>query len=502
MPTESAPVLRVEGLTKRFGSVVACERVDLSLHPRRIHGILGENGAGKTTLMRMLVGLHTPDAGTIEIDGQPCEISNPVDAATHGIAMVHQHLSLVEPLTVWENVALGDNHRLDPAQTRDDVVRLGERYGLPVDPNAVVADLPIGLRQRVEILKSLRRDPRVLILDEPTAMLTPDEAHELFGAIKQLVEEGDRTVALVSHRLDEVIEATNDITVLRRGVVIERTASTDATADSLALAMIGTRPVALKVRTATASTGRVVLRISDAVVAGVEGQRQLDHLNLTLNAGEIVGMAGIENNGQHELIDVLSSLRSLDGGQIRLDNNEVETGSPGAMEAAGIAVIPADRRDSGVVLEMSVAENLALSDTPIAGRLGLIDLDAMRTSAEALIDEYGIDCVGPDAPMWSLSGGNQQRVVLARELCRNPKVLIAAYPTRGLDVGAVAFLNEQLLAAAARGLAVLLVSNETDELLTLATRIVVMFNGSVIGELTGDERDRTRLGLLLGGRTS
>ncbi len=495
------PVVAVEGLTKRYGEVIACDRVDLDLHHGRIHGILGENGAGKTTLMRMLVGLVLPDAGTIAIDGKRCTITDPIDAAAHGIGMVHQHLSLVDALTVWENVALGDDQRLDREHTCALVAEISRRYGLEVNPYAVVADLPVGIRQRVELIKCLRRDPRVLILDEPTSLLTPEESRQLFAALRTVVDSEDRTVALVSHRLDEVLEATDDITVMRRGRVVDRIDTADTDAAELANAMVG-RSVIWRGEERTLPDEpdpTPILEIRGATVVDDIGHRPLDAFDLSVGAGEIVGVAGIDGNGQTELVDVMSSLTPLSDGSVVVDGVEVPTGRAGAMTDAGIGVIPADRHDSGVVLEMTVAQNLAMVDIAHRARFGIVHRADIDDRAGALIDEYDIDCAGPDAPMWSLSGGNQQRVVLARELSRGPRVLIAAQPTRGLDVGAIEYLNAQLRAAADRGVGVMLISAEIDEVLDLSSRIAVIFGGTIIGGMPRGDADREHLGMLLGG---
>ncbi len=475
-----------------------------------IHGVLGENGAGKSTLMKVMIGLVLPDAGRILIDGSPVRIADPIDAARHGIGMVHQHLSLVEPLTVWENVALGDVGRLRPAAVRELVGEISERYGLAVDPDARVSALPAGMRQRVEIIKCLRRDPAILIFDEPTSVLTPDESDFLFNSLRHVVQAEGRAVALVSHKLDEIIRATDEVTVMRNGAVVASMATAQADAASLAQAMVG-RPVSLRSERAAFGVaaspprvdaipgGPVVLEIDHAVVGGDAGRPLLDGLTLTVRAGEIVGVAGVEGNGQRALGDLLSSLLPLDAGSVRVGGRDVRSGRAGAMAAAGVAVIPEDRHDSGCVLDLSVAENLFLAEPERVSRRGMIDVDAMHRAAAALIERFGVSCAGPGAPMWSLSGGNQQRVVLARELSHDPRVLVAAQPTRGLDVGAIEYMSEQLRAAAASGVAVLLISTELEEILDLAHRIAVISNGRIVGEMANHDVDVARLGLLMGG---
>jgi general nucleoside transport system ATP-binding protein len=513
------PAVELTTITKRFGAVMACDSVDLRLHRGRIHGILGENGAGKSTLMKILIGLVLPDEGEIRIDGQRCQIVDPLGAAAHGIGMVHQHFSLVDPLTVWENVALGDSGRLDPALVRHRIGEISEQYGLEIDPDACVGDLTAGLRQRVEIIKCLRRDPSIVVFDEPTSVLTPDESQQLFESLRQVVADEHRAVVLVSHKLDEVLHATDEITIMRQGSVVDRMSTDVADAPTLARAMVG-RPVSLRseraalglvvehdeevesaadaAETAAAATPPV-LRIDAASVVGVGGVKLLDGLTLEVHPGEIVGVAGVEGNGQRSLGDVLSSLVQLASGSILVDGAEISTRRPGAMARAGVAVIPEDRHDSGVVLDMSVAENLSLVDPDRVTRLGVFDRDAMREHALRMIADFDIQCAGPDAPLWSLSGGNQQRVVLARELALHPRALVAAQPTRGLDVGAIEYMGDRLRQVARDGVGVLLISSELEEILELSHRIVVMHRGRIVGEMPRSSADLERIGLLMGG---
>jgi ABC-type uncharacterized transport system ATPase subunit len=514
-----APAVELTAVTKRFGAVVACNAVDLRLHRGRIHGILGENGAGKSTLMKILIGLVMPDEGSIHIDGERCQILDPLDAAARGIGMVHQHFSLVDPLTVWENVALGDTGRLDPSVVRRRVGEISEQYGLQIDPDARVGDLTAGLRQRVEIIKCLRRNPSIVVFDEPTSVLTPDESQQLFASLRQVVADEHRAVVLVSHKLDEILHATDEVTIMRQGTVVERMSTAAADAPTLARAMVG-RPVSLRSERAAlglivehddeieaeaaaveaeAASAPPVLRIESATVVGNGGVRLLDDLTLEVHPGEIVGVAGVEGNGQRVLGDLLSSLVRLKSGRVVVDGIEVPTRRPGALARSGVAVIPEDRHDSGVVLDMSVAENLALIDPARASRRGVFDVDALREHALAMIDEFDIQCSGPDAPMWSLSGGNQQRVVLARELALGPRVLIAAQPTRGLDVGAIEYMGDRLRRAAEEGVGVLLISSELEEILELSHRIVVMHRGCIVGEMSRADADLERIGLLMGG---
>ncbi len=530
MATDTSPdgttAIRLDGVTKRYGRVVACDDVELVLQRGRIHGVLGENGAGKSTLMKIMIGLVVPDEGSITIGGDRVRLRDPLDAARFGVGMVHQHFSLVEPLRVWENVALGDTGRLSANDVRARICEISERYGLDVDPDAVVGDLPVGMRQRVEIIKCLRRNPSILIFDEPTSVLTPGESAQLFATLRQVVVDEGRAVALVSHKLDEILQATDEVTIMRQGRVVDHVDTTTVDAASLAHSMVG-RSVALRSErvalgllegTHGATTvpnvaadaaidapphrGLEVLRIAGVTVCDRTGVTVVDRLDLTVHAGEIVGIAGVEGNGQRPLADMLSSLTTIDAGAVYVAGREVPTGVAGAMSAAGVGVIPEDRHDSGVVLEMSVAENLTLIDTAAVSRRGVIDRAALGRRARALIDDFEISCSGPDAPMFSLSGGNQQRVVLARELSCRPKVLVAAQPTRGLDVGAVEYMTDRLRSAAAQGVGILLISSELEEILDLAHRIVVISRGRIIGEMDRRDADLGRIGLMMGGHAA
>ena len=522
----SAPAVELKRITKRFGGIVACDQVDLTLHRGRVHGILGENGAGKSTLMKVLIGLVLPDAGSIRIDGRPCAIHDPLTAAALGIGMVHQHFSLVDQLSVWENVALGEEGRLKSAGVRDRVAAISEQYGLEIDPDARVGELTAGLRQRVEIIKCLRRDPHILVFDEPTSVLTPEESEQLFSTLREVVAAEGRAVVLVSHKLDEVLHATDEITIMRQGRVVDHRPTQGADARSLARAMVG-REVSLRSERAafgiadvneavdveetgdadpeqrptaeTVISDEAVLRIEGVSVRGRGGARLLDDISLDLRAGEIVGVAGVEGNGQRTLGDLLSSLVPLDAGRVMVNNAAVPAGSPGAMAKAGVGVIPEDRHDSGVVLDMTVAENLLMVDPHRVARHGVMDKGQATVTAQQMIEEFDIGCSGPDAPLWSLSGGNQQRVVLARELAAEPDVLVAAQPTRGLDVGAIEYMTDRLRQTAADGVAVLLISSELEEILELSDRIVVMSRGRIVGELSHDDANLETLGLLMGG---
>ncbi len=518
-PAEAGPppAVEVRNVTKIYGSVTACDAVDIDLCRGEIHGVLGENGAGKSTLMKILIGLVLPDAGSIRVDGVPVTISDPVTAARLGIGMVHQHFSLVEPLTVWENVALGEGERLDRGRVRDRVGDLSRQYGLDVEPDVKVQDLPLGMRQRVELIKCLRRDPGVLILDEPTSVLTPEESERLFASLREVVEKENRAVVLISHRLSEILEATDLVTIMRRGSIVERCRTSDTDAAALARAMVGRDVILDRSEAGSARDGKdsspgageeqddkvsgnePLLRIRGLEVSGPYGAKELECLDLELRSGEIFGIAGVEGNGQGALVEVLSGLSVPDAGEVQLRGTNLRLDRPGALADSGIAVIPQDRHDTGIILAMSVAENLLLADPNKGYRHGILSKARRDQQAEQLIERFGINCSGPNAPLWSLSGGNQQRVVLARETSRSPAVLVASQPTRGLDVGAIEYMTIQLRKLAESGVGVLLISNELDELLALSDRVAVLFRGRIVGEMERDQADLERIGLLMGG---
>ncbi|MGY6502108.1 MAG: ABC transporter ATP-binding protein [Acidimicrobiales bacterium] len=509
----TTPLVEMFAVTKSYGAVTACAGIDLALRPGVIHGILGQNGAGKSTLMKILIGLVLPDSGEIRVRGERAHLTDPVVASEHGIAMVHQHFSLVPALTVWENVVLGDRAKLDRAAARRRVSEVAERYGLDVDPDERVEDLSAGQRQRVEIVKCLRRDPSVLVLDEPTSVLTPAESHELFEVLRKVALDEGRAVALISHKLEEIRHATDEVTIMRAGRVVRRGRTDTFDAPTLATEMIG-REVTLRDATLLGATGtptststegsrritaEPVLTVSDAVVRGDDGRVLLDGLSVSVRPGEIVGVAGVEGNGQNALGNLLSSLVPLASGSVTVKGTPVLAGRHGAMSDAGVGIIPEDRHNSGCVLDMTVAENLVLDTPHLVATAGVMSHRRLREHARTLIDEFEIATPSPDTPMWQLSGGNQQRVVLARELSRAPDVLVAAQPTRGLDVGAIEWMSDRLREAARSGVGVLLISTELEELADLADRIVVIYRGRIVGEMDRDALDIDRLGLLMGG---
>jgi len=513
--TAPAPRNAVElrGIWKRYGSVVACAGVDLDLPRGQITGLLGENGAGKSTLLKVLAGVVRPNAGSIHRDGVEVTVRDPADAVALGIGVVHQHLSLVEALPVWENVALGDRGRIERDALIREIEDVGERYGLKVDPHARVGALSAGQQQRVDLIRCLRRQPDILILDEPTSMLSRAECVQLFAVLRRLVQDEQRAVAMISHKLGEVLEVTDSVTVMRGGKVVARRRTADTDVRELARDMVG-RDVALAESGAAlglvdarsagdghGQSGPAVLTVRDATVRAAGGPG-LRGLSLEVRAGEILGIAGVDGNGQTTLVEVLSSLVRLERGSVEIGSEPVPTGVPGAMHAAGVAVIPEDRHVSGVVLAMTIAENLSLATLPEMTKRGFLSRSRIQQRARDLMKEYAILAPSAEAPVSALSGGNQQRVVLARELSSNPRVLVAAQPSRGLDVAAISYVNERLRRAAEEGAAVLLISSELEEVIALTDRIVVMSGGRIIGELAGNEVDLDRLGLLIGGQVA
>jgi ABC-type uncharacterized transport system ATPase subunit len=494
--------LELRGITKRFGPLVANDEISLSVAPGQVHALLGENGAGKTTLMNVLYGLMQPDEGEIVIDGSPVSFHSPKDAIAAGIGMVHQHFMLVPVFTVAENVTLGIEQAdrvglLDRRRTRREVADLSHRYGLDVDPDALVEDLPVGIQQRVEIVKALVRQANVLILDEPTAVLTPAETEELFRIIRQLTD-GGTSVIFISHKLREVQAIADTITVLRRGAVVGQR-EPSATEEDLASLMVG-RNVQLRVSKAPAKPGEAMLRVADLTVRGDDGRAWVDGLSFDVRAGEILGIAGVQGNGQTELCEALMGLRPAAAGTVTLDGRDLARATPHARLRAGIAYVPEDRTEDGLVGSFSVAENLIL-DTydrkPFANGINL-NLPAIAENAAERITEFDVRTGSAATPAGTLSGGNQQKVILARELGREHKVLIASQPTRGLDVGSIEFVHRRIVQQRDHGVAVVIVSSELDEIYALADRIAVMYEGKITGFRTPDV-PAAELGRLMAG---
>jgi general nucleoside transport system ATP-binding protein len=490
--------LELRGITKRFGPLVANDGISLSVAPGQVHALLGENGAGKTTLMNVLYGLMRPDEGEIVIDGRPVSFHSPKDAIGAGIGMVHQHFMLVPVFTVAENVTLGIEQGmaggtggrppgrqsrtglLDRRRTRREVAELSHRYGLDVDPDALVEDLPVGLQQRVEIVKALVRQANVLILDEPTAVLTPAETEELFRIVRQL-RDGGTSVIFISHKLREVQAIADTVTVLRRGAVVGQR-EPSASAEDLAALMVG-RSVQLRVSKSPAQPGPAVLRVTDLTVRGDDGRTFVDNLSFDVRAGEILGIAGVQGNGQTELCEALMGLLPAAAGTVALNDRDLTHESPRARLRAGIAYVPEDRTEDGLVGSFSVSDNLVLDmydRKPFASGINR-NLPEVARNAAVRIEEFDVRTGSAATPAGTLSGGNQQKVILARELGREHKLLIASQPTRGIDVGSIEFVHRRIVEQRDHGVAVLIVSSELDEIYALADRIAVMYEGKITG---------------------
>ena len=483
-------VLEMRGIRKEFPGVVANDDVSLDVRRGEVHALLGENGAGKSTLMNILYGLSSPDAGEIRLHGKPVSFGSASDAIEAGIGMVHQHFMLIPVMTVAENVVLGtepvkDGVLLDEAAAERRVVDMAKTFKFAVDPAALVQDIGVGQQQRVEIMKALYRNADILILDEPTAVLTPQEALDLFEILRSLRREGI-SIVFITHKLGEVLEIADRITVLRRGKTIETVPREGATEKSLARAMVG-RDVLLRVERHPAQAGDVLLEVEDLWVSDDRGIEKVRGASFQVRAGEIVGIAGVDGNGQTELIEALTGLRRADRGVIRVGERELHHASTREVLDAGLGHIPEDRQRRGLVLEFSLAENIALHDyaEPPDSKWGWLFPGRLVERAKGLIKEFDVRGGGPLTPAGALSGGNQQKIVAAREISRDPKALIAAQPTRGLDVGAIEYLHRRLVTERDEGRAILLVSLELDEIFSLSDRILVLYEGEIVGRHEG-----------------
>ena len=495
--------LELAGITKSFGPLVANDGVDLALEEGEVHCLLGENGAGKTTLMNVLFGLLRADSGEIRIDGQRVHFTDPGDALRRGIGMVHQHFMLVPVFTVAENIVLGFEPvrrlgLLDRRKARVDILRLSREFGLHVDPDAVVEDLPVGAQQRVEIIKALMRDVKVLILDEPTAVLTPQETEELFKIIRSLAQSG-HSVLFITHKLKEVLAVADRITVMRLGKVVGQAKPGQTNEAELASMMVG-RSVQLVVDKKPAEPGPVVLELEDLTVTDERGLTVLDRVSLKVRAGEVVAVAGVQGNGQTELAEAVTGLRRVAGGSVRVSGKDLTNASPREALRAGIANIPEDRQVDGLVLSMSIADNLVLDvyNQPPNARFGARDLATVRREGEGKLKEFDIRASSVEVPVSTLSGGNQQKVVVARELSRPVILLVASQPTRGLDVGSIEYVHRRVIEARDGGAAVLLVSSELDEVLALGDQIAVMYRGRIVG-IVAPTTSRQQIGLMMAG---
>ncbi|HEW8855188.1 TPA: ABC transporter ATP-binding protein [Streptococcus pneumoniae] len=496
-------VIEMRDITKVFGGFVANDKINLHLRKGEIHALLGENGAGKSTLMNMLAGLLEPTSGEIAVNGQVVNLDSPSKAASLGIGMVHQHFMLVEAFTVAENIILGSeltkNGVLDIAGASKEIKALSERYGLAVDPSAKVADISVGAQQRVEILKTLYRGADILIFDEPTAVLTPSEIDELMAIMKNLVKEG-KSIILITHKLDEIRAVSDRVTVIRRGKSIETVEIAGATNADLAEMMVG-RSVSFKTEKQASKPKEVVLSIKDLVVNENRGVPAVKNLSLDVRAGEIVGIAGIDGNGQSELIQAITGLRKVESGSIELKGDSIVGLHPRQITELSVGHVPEDRHRDGLILEMMISENIALQTyyKEPHSKNGILNYSNITSYAKKLMEEFDVRAASELVPATALSGGNQQKAIIAREIDRDPDLLIVSQPTRGLDVGAIEYIHKRLIEERDNGKAVLVVSFELDEILNVSDRIAVIHDGTIQGIVSPETTNKQELGVLMAG---
>lgn len=494
-------VLEIEGVTKTFPGVIANDDVSLTLNKGEIHCLLGENGAGKSTLMNMVFGLHRPDQGTIRVRGEPVRFEDSGEAIARGIGMVHQHFQLIPVFTVAENIILGNEITkgafLDLDTARRQIDSLAERYGLAVDPDATVGDLSVGEQQRVELVKALFRDADILILDEPTAVLTPGEVDDFFAVVESLTGQG-KSIIFITHKLREVLAVADRITVLRAGRVVGTTTAAGATQQSLANLMVG-RDVVFRVEKAEPDPGAPVIRVQGLRAQDDRGVETVTGLDVEVRAGEIFGIAGVEGNGQRELVETICGMRPATGGQVEMLGQDSTGWSPRKINALGVAHVPENRNKHGVVAQYSIADNLVLNryNHRQFARRGVRNTAAIHAEAKELIEQFDVRTPGVDVAIDTLSGGNQQKVIVARELTGDLQALVVAQPTRGLDVGSIEFIHRKIIELRDRGVAVLLVSAELDEILSLSDRIGVLYRGRLAGTVDAADATREELGLLM-----
>ncbi len=495
----------MQGIVKVFPGVRANDGIDLLVKPGEIHALLGENGAGKSTLMNVLFGLYAPDEGVVAVNDHTVSFDGPREAVQHGLGMVHQHFMLIPRFTVTENIILGnegDSSVLDREAAAREVRKLSEAYGLLIDPNEKVENLTVGLQQRVEILKALYQGSKILILDEPTALLTPQEIEDLYNILNRLKASGT-TIIFITHKLKEVAAVSDRVTVIRRGKTVGERVTAETTGQELADLMVG-RDVSLTVQRTPAQPGRIILSATDVKARPIHGHMELNIDKLELRAGEILGVCGVEGNGQAELVEVLSGLRAVESGVIEVNGKDVSHGDPNHFREAGLSYIPEDRHHRGLVLDFPLWENVLLGNAqgePFV-RNGLINKRRAQAATRDLMQEFDVRAPSPNTAARSLSGGNQQKLIIAREMFRDPDVLLAIQPTRGLDVGAIEFVHKELVRVRDAGKAVMLLSFDLDEVLDLSDRIVVMSGYRIAGEFIAGDVTRNQLGLLMGGRTS
>ncbi|COG31533.1 ABC transporter ATP-binding protein [Streptococcus pneumoniae] len=496
-------VIEMRDITKVFGGFVANDKINLHLRKGEIHALLGENGAGKSTLMNMLAGLLEPTSGEIAVNGQVVNLDSPSKAASLGIGMVHQHFMLVEAFTVAENIILGSeltkNGVLDIAGASKEIKALSERYGLAVDPSAKVADISVGAQQRVEILKTLYRGADILIFDEPTAVSTPSEIDELMAIMKNLVKEG-KSIILITHKLDEIRAVSDRVTVIRRGKSIETVEIAGATNADLAEMMVG-RSVSFKTEKQASKPKEVVLSIKDLVVNENRGVPAVKNLSLDVRAGEIVGIAGIDGNGQSELIQAITGLRKVESGSIELKGDSIVGLHPRQITELSVGHVPEDRHRDGLILEMMISENIALQTyyKEPHSKNGILNYSNITSYAKKLMEEFDVRAASELVPAAALSGGNQQKAIIAREIDRDPDLLIVSQPTRGLDVGAIEYIHKRLIEERDNGKAVLVVSFELDEILNVSDRIAVIHDGKIQGIVSPETTNKQELGVLMAG---
>jgi general nucleoside transport system ATP-binding protein len=501
------PRLQMRGITKRFPGVVANDKIDLDVKAGEIHALLGENGAGKSTLMNILYGLSSPDEGEILLDGEPVHIADPADAIARGIGMVHQHFMLIPVLTVAENILLGAETManpifLDRREARRRIIDLGKRFGFEIDPDARVENLSVGWQQRVEILKALYRQANILVLDEPTAALTPQETVEVFAVLRRLADEG-HSIIFISHKLYEVLEIADRITVIRHGQVVGSRKPSETDEDDLAEMMVG-REVTLMVDRGTSNPGDPVLTVTDLKVRSERGQEAVQGINFTLHAGEILGVAGVAGNGQDELVEALTGLRHVTDGTINLAGRSITNWSVRERREQGMGFVPGDRQKYGLVLGFPISDNMVLTqyfNRPFARGIQRVDA-AIETWAKDRIKEFDIRTPSWKVSAGTLSGGNQQKVIVAREYSRDVQVMVLDQPTRGIDVGSIEFIHKQTILKRDAGTGILLVSAELDEILELSDRIAVMYRGQIVAMVDGPTANKEEIGLLMatGGR--
>jgi general nucleoside transport system ATP-binding protein len=500
--------LELRGITKRFPGVIANDSVDLMVESGEILGLLGENGAGKTTLMNILYGLYDADEGEVLIDGQPVHFDDPGDAIAAGIGMVHQHFMLVPVFTVTDNVILGVEPTkgpvgsIDMAQARQEVREISSRYGLEVDPDALIEDLPVGIQQRVEIIKVLFRQAEVIVFDEPTSVLTPQEVEEFFEIVRGLRESG-KGIIFITHKLGEMLEIADRIAVLRRGKIVGEAVPGEVTDEDLAEMMVG-RPVELVVQKEPANPTGPMLEVRDLVVVDSRNHRAVDKVSFTVESGEIVGIAGVQGNGQTELVEAITGIMLPVSGIITLGGEDITNAGPRERHHAGMSHVPEDRQRDGLVLDFDLTENMVLNsyyDRPYSRGI-VMDWDASRQYAQELVEQYDVRTPSVDVKASALSGGNQQKLIAAREFARETKLIVASQPTRGIDVGSIEYIHKRIVEERDNGSAVLIISSELDEVMALSDRILVMYRGKVVAETTPAETTPSQLGLFMAGQVA